>query len=122
MPYATDTKTARMGAVRDKLDAGSGSGVLEMLSAGGAVLCSLTLQKPSGTLSNGVLTLTGPLTGSAAATGTITQARLRDSTGVDVRTGLTVGTSGADIVLSAVTISALPTTVTINTATIQHAA
>jgi hypothetical protein len=121
--YTTAVKTARMTAVRDAIDGGSGAGVLEIGTTGmGTVLATVTLSDPSGTVSGAVLTLSGmPHSDTSAdATGTAAAARIRDSAGTDVITGLTVGTSGTDIVLDSTSITA-GQTVTINSATITHA-
>lgn len=122
--YAADVKDSRMTAVRDQIDAGAGAGKLEIGTAGmAAVLATITLGDPSGTISGGVLTLSGfPRSDTSAdGTGTAAAARIRDSDNNDVITGLTVGTSGADINLDSVSITA-GQTVTINSATITHAA
>lgn len=122
--YSNATKTARMTAVRDQIDAGAGAGVLQIGTTGmGTVLAEITLNDPSGTVSGSVLTLSGfPKSDTSAnASGTAAAARIRDSSGNDVITGLTVGTSGTDVVLDSVSITA-GQTVTINSATFTHAA
>lgn len=122
--YPTAVKTARMTAVRDQIDGGAGAGVLQIGTASMAtVLAEITLGDPSGTVSGAVLTLSGfPRSDTSAnATGTAAAARIRDSAGTDVITGLTVGTSGSDINLDSTSITA-GQTVTINSATITHAA
>lgn len=122
--YSTAVKTARMTAVRDQIDAGAGAGILQIGTTGmGTVLAEITLNDPSGTISGAVLTLSGfPKSDTSAnATGTAAAARIRDSGGTDVITGLTVGTTGSDINLDSVSITA-GQTVTINSATITHAA
>lgn len=122
--YSTATKNARMTAVRDQIDAGSGPGVLQIGTTGMAtVLAEITLNDPSGTISGAVLTLSGfPKSDTSAnATGTPAAARIRDSAGNDVITGLTVGLSAADIILDSLSITA-GQTVTINSAAITHAA
>lgn len=122
--YTTAVKTARMTAVRDQIDLGAGAGVLQIGTAGMAtVLAEFTLNDPSGTISNGVLTLSGfPKSDTSAnASGTAAAARIRDSNATDVVTGLTVGTSGTDIILDSVSITS-GQTVTLNSATITHAA
>lgn len=122
--YPTGVKTARMTAVRDKIDAGTGAGKLEICSAAyAAILATITLGDPSGTITNDVLTLSGfPRSDTSADnTGTAAVARIRDSDNVDVITGLTVGLSGSDINLDSLSITA-GQTVTINSATITHAA
>jgi hypothetical protein len=111
-----------MQAVRDAIDAGSGAGKLEIGTAGMAlVLATITLADPASTVSGAVLTLAGmPKSDTAAdASGTAAAARIRDSDNNDVVTGLTVGTSGTDIVLDSVSITA-GQTVTITAGTITH--
>lgn len=121
--YTTAVKTARMTAVRDQIDGGAGAGTLEIGTAGMAsVLATITLNDPSGSIAGAVLTLSGfPKSDSSADnTGTAAAARIRDSAGTDVITGLTVGTSGSDINLDSTSITA-GQTVTINSATVTHA-
>lgn len=121
--YSNTAKTNRMTAVRDTIDAGSGAGVLQIGTTGMAtVLAEITLNDPSGTVSGSVLTLSGfPKSDTSAnATGTAAAARIRDSSGNDVITGLTVGTSAADIILDNTSINS-GQTVTINSASITHA-
>lgn len=122
--YSTATKTARMNAVVAQIDAGAAAGKLEIGTAGMAtVLATFTLNDPCGTVSGAVLTLSGfPKSDTAADnTGTAAAARIRDSNNVDIITGLTVGLSGTDIVLDSVNFTT-GQTVTINSATITHAA
>ncbi len=122
--YPTAVKTARMTAVRDLIDAGSGPGVLQIGTTGMAsILAEITLNDPSGTISSDVLALSGfPKSDTSANnTGTAAAARIRDSNGNDVITGLTVGLLAADIILDSVSITA-GQTVTINSAAITHAA
>lgn len=122
--YTTAVKTARMTAVRDQIDAGAGAGILEIGTTGMAtVLAQFTLNDPSGTISGAVLTLSGfPKSDTSAnASGTAAAARIRDSNNTDIVTGLTVGTSATDIILDSVSITA-GQTVTLNSATITHAA
>lgn len=121
--YSATAKTNRMTAVRDTIDAGTGPGVLQIGTAGMAtVLAEITLGDPCGTVSGSTLTLSGfPRSDTSAnATGTAAAARIRDGSGNDVITGLTVGTSGSDINLDSTNITA-GQTVTINSATITHA-
>ena len=122
--YASTLKDTRMTAVRDAIDAGSGAGYLEICSAAyAAVLATITLADPSGTISSGVLTFSGMPKSDTSAdnTGTAAIARIKDSNGNVVVQGLTVGTSGTDIVISSTSIVA-GDTVTLNSATITHAA
>ena len=123
--YSTAAKTARLQAVVTQIDAGAGPGTLEIGTAGMAsVLAVLTLADPSGTVAGDVLTFDfDPDISDASAdnTGTAAAARIKDSNGVVIISGLTVGTSGADIILDSVSITA-GQTVTLTTGTITHAA
>ncbi len=99
--YSIPCINNRLLGVVTTIDAGAGNGLLVLL-AGSTVICSITLQKPSGTASGGVLTFTAPLLGTAAAAGSVTTAQLLDSTGAVVVSGLTAGIplSGADVIIS----------------------
>jgi hypothetical protein len=101
LTYTTAVKTSRMTAVRDQIDLGSGPGILEIGTAAmAAVLATVPLDDPSGTISGAVLTLSGfPKTVAATGAGVAAAARIRDSANIDVITGLTVGASGTDIIL-----------------------
>jgi hypothetical protein len=108
--YNTATLNARLTQVINNIDAGPGSGVLRLGTSGMAlILSSITLAKPSGTVAGGVLTFSGtPLADpSAANSGSLANARIEDSTGVVVASGLTIGTSSAfDIVMTSTTVIA----------------
>lgn len=119
--YAAGLRTTRMTSVRDAIDAGSGPGVLEIgSSAMGTILASITLSDPCGTISGDVLTLTLPHSDTSADnSGTAAAARIKDSTGAVVVSGLTVGLSASDIILDSVNITA-GQTITINSGTITH--
>lgn len=121
--YTTAVKTARMTAVRDQIDLGAGAGILKIRDSGNVVLASITLADPSGTITNDVLTFSGfPRSDTAAdATGTANNAIITDSNGTTVISGLTVGLSASDIILDSLSIT-LGQTVTLNSATITHAA
>lgn len=120
--YTTPVKNARLEAVVSQIGS---AGVLEIGTTGmGSVLATIALGNPAGTATGAVLTFSGfPRSDvSADATGTAAAARIRTATGgTDIVTGLTVGTSGSDINLDNTSISA-GQTVTINSATITHAA
>lgn len=121
--YTTAVKNARMSAVVNQIDAGAGAGVLQIGTTGMAsILAEITLADPSGTVTGGVLTFSSfPRSDTSANnTGTAAAARIRDSNGVDIITGLSVGTTGSDINLDSVSITA-GQTVTITSATITHA-
>lgn len=122
--YTTAVKNARMDAVAAQIDGGSGAGVLQIgTTSMASVLAEFTLNDPcAAAASGGVLTLSGfPKSDTSANnTGTAAAARIRDSNGVDIITGLTVGTSASDINLDSTSITS-GQTVTINSATITHA-
>jgi hypothetical protein len=122
--YSTAAKNARLNAVVTLIDAGAAAGVLQIGTAGMAsVLAEFTLADPCGTVATGVLTFDfDPDISDTSAnnSGTAAAARIRDSDGNDIITGLTVGTSGTDIVLDSTSITA-GQTVTITAGTITHA-
>lgn len=122
--YSTAAKTARMAAVIAQIDAGAAAGTLEIGTTGmGSVLAILTLADPCGSAASGVLTFDFDPDISDASTnasGTAAEARIKDSDGTVIISGLTVGTSGTDIVLDSVSITA-GQTVTLTTGTITHA-
>lgn len=121
--YTTSVKNARLNAVNTAIGA---TGVLEIGTAGMAtVLATIPLTNPAAlSIASGVLTFNfNPAISdsSADATGTAAAARIRTAPGgIDVVTGLTVGTSAADIILDSVNITA-GQTVTITAASITHA-
>lgn len=121
--YAMATKNTRMNDVINAIDGQSGNGYIEIGTAGMAiVLVQISLQKPSFTENNGVITMAGaPKSGVAGASGTAAVAEILDGSGTVQISGLTVGTSGTDIVLSSTAISS-GQTVTLNSATITHSA
>lgn len=122
--YSTATKQARLNAVISAIDAGAAAGTLEIGTASMAsVLAILTLADPCGSASGGTLTFDFDpdiSDTSADASGTAAEARIKDSDGNVIISGLTVGTSGTDIVLDSVSITA-GQTVTLTTGTITHA-
>ena len=119
--YTTAVKNARLTAVVTQIGA---TGVLEIGTTGMAsILATITLNSTAGTAASGVLTFSGfPKSDTSADnTGTAATARIRTATGgTDIVTGLTVGTTGSDINLDSVSITA-GQTVTITSATITHA-
>ena len=118
--YSAAVKTARMQAVATQMGSGA---KLEIGTAGMAsILATIPLDATPGTVAGSVLTLSGfPKSDTSAdASGTAAAARIRTSADVDVITGLTVGTSGTDVVLDSVSITA-GQTVTIQSGTFTHA-
>ncbi len=95
--YDTATKTARMTATRDRIDSGGAAGRLELATAGYAlVLATITLGysgNSTGTVTGDTLTLAGFPRSDASAdnSGKAIAARVRNSAGADIITGLTVG-------------------------------
>ena len=122
MDYDAGTKTSRMEAVADNIDGASSPGYIEIGTAGMAsVLATIPLDQPCGSVAGSVLTLSGfPKSDTAAdASGTAAEAQICDGNGIARVTGLTVGTSGTNVVLDSTTITA-GQTVTLNSATITH--
>ena len=101
--YNTPTISDRLQAVIDNIDGGGGNGNLKLYTATSTLLSTISLARPCGTIDSGVLTFVGTLLDpSAAATGTAVTARIEDSTGVVVISGLTVGIplSASDVIMS----------------------
>lgn len=100
--YSTTAINARLNGVVSAIDGGAGNGVMLLLS-GGTVLATITLAKPCGIVAGGVLTFVVPQSDvSADATGNADGARIEDSTGAVMVSGLTVGVplSGANVIIS----------------------
>jgi hypothetical protein len=110
----------------ESVDAGSGPGQLVIGTsalAGGitGVLATIPLQKPSFSFAGGVATLLGvPLSVAALAGGTAAKAELRDSAGNVIVSGLTVGTSAADVIVTTTTVNPGQTVQVIAVSTISH--
>ena len=119
--YRTTLKTTRMTAVRDDIDSGAGAGFIEICSASyAAVLATITLADPCGTVTTDTLTFTMPQSDSSADnTGTAAVARIKESGGTTVVNNLTVGTSGANINLNSLSITS-GGTVTLSSGTLVH--
>lgn len=120
--YTNAVKTNRMSATRDHF----ANGTLEIGTTGFAtILCTFNLSPAGGTVATDTWTVqfdAGNNTSSVSATGsgTAVTARLKTNGGIIDLSGLTVGTSGTDIVLDN-NVIALGQTIQINGATIQHA-
>jgi hypothetical protein len=121
--YATTLRTTRMQDVIDAIDAGAGAGYIEICTTAYAtVLATIPLADPCGTAAAGVLTFdTTPAIEdtSADASGDPSIARAKDSDGNVVVSGMTVGTSGTNIILTSASIVATEP-VTITSATITE--
>lgn len=122
--YRAPLKTTRMTAVMDDIDSGTGAGTLEICTSGYAlVLATFTCNDPCGTVSGDVLSFSGlTKTATAGNTGTAVIARFKNSSGTDITTGLTVGTSGADIIISPSTSITSGQTVEWTAGSITHSA
>ena len=119
LTYSVDAKNARMTATRDAC----ADGTLEILTSADAVLASIGLSTAGGTVAGGVWTLAfdGPAT--ASSTGTATKARIKNSSGTVVGSGLTVSAVGGsgEIKLDSTSITT-GQTLTVSTMTIAHPA
>lgn len=117
--YTNAVKTARMTATRDHF----ANGTLEILDVNGTtVIATFGLSAGGGTISTDTWTLTFDSTTVAASNGGVaTTARIKTSGSTADLTGLTVSESSGDIIIDNTDINA-GQNVTINSATIQHAA
>lgn len=123
--YSTATKTARLNAVVTQIGA---SGKLKLRSSTDVLLATFTLAATAGTASGDVLTFSdangataGILNTTASAAGIAAKAEITTSADVVVISGLTVGTSAADLIIDNNNLAA-GQGVTVTSATIQHAA
>lgn len=118
MTLSTTALAAINAAAAIAAAAGLSGGTLEVLDSGGTVLLSVGLGTP--TASGAVTTMGGfPKTVTASASGTAASARYRTSSGGDWKTGMTVGTSGTQVILSSLTITS-GQSVTVSSATLTH--
>lgn len=110
--YSNSLKTTRMNDVKTAMDAGSGAARIQIANSSGFgsatnILVTINFNDPASTVSTDVLTFAGlPVSANASFTGTATQARILDSDLNVVISGLTVGTSGTNIVLNTTSIEA----------------
>lgn len=116
--YTNAAKTARMTATRDHF----ANGTLQIGTTGmGTVLATYGLSASGGTIAADTWTLTFDAnTVAASATGTAAAARIVTAGAANDLTGLTVGTSGTDIVIDSTSITS-GQNVTVSAATVQHA-
>jgi len=117
--YNSTVRTARLNVVASAVAAGDDPGVLQVGTAGMAlVLYEIPLTDPPSVAGDVLTLLAAPAEVTAVASGTAAAARVRDSNDADVVTGLTVGLSDADVltdVLAVVenqTVRALGATIT----------
>jgi hypothetical protein len=120
--YAASLKTTRMQAIVTALGAAAKLVLgTSALSGATGVLATETLPATAGTVSGSVLTFSStPYSVAAAAAGTLAKAELRTSADAVIISGLTVGTSGADIIVDTTTISSIGQMVNINSGTLTH--
>lgn len=122
--YSSAAKSARMQAVADLIDSGVGAGSVEIGTVGmSTVLATLALVEPCGTVSGAVLTLDFDpdiADTSADNSGTPAEACIKNGSGAIVVSGLSVGTSAADIILDSSAIYA-GQTVTLTSGSLTHA-
>lgn len=118
--YAAAVRTARLQAVVDAIDAGT-AGKLKFYTAADELLATLTLADPCGTVSGDILTFDADpdITAAASGTGTVAKATITTSADAVIVSGLTVGTSGADIIVDSTSITS-GQTVSFNSGTIRH--
>lgn len=119
--YAETVKNARLAAVMAALDAGTGPGQLRIRTAANGVLVTIPLDEGVTPAAGELDLLAAPATAEATGTGTAANAILTDSDGNVVASGLTVGTSGTDIIVDSTNITT-GQDVTVNSAVITHAA
>ncbi len=120
--YSTTTRTARMTAVETALDGGTGPATLEIGTTGMAsILVTFTMSDPAGTVSGDVLTAsTMPKSATAGNTGTAAEARLKESGGTVIVSGLTVGTVGTNVIISPTTTITSGQTCNLTAITLTH--
>jgi len=91
------------------------------LSGATGVLATFTLSTTPATVSGDVLTLSGvPLSVAASASGTAALAELRNNAGTVILSGLTVGTSGTNVIISPSTTITSGQTCQVTALTVTH--
>jgi hypothetical protein len=100
--YPSSIINERLQIVASAIDAAGGNGVLRLLNSANSVLSSLQLARPAVTVSGTLMSFNGLalVDPAAAASGVMTVARIEDSAGNIVISGLTVGNAasgGGDI-------------------------
>jgi hypothetical protein len=120
--YRSTLRTTRMQAVETDIDGGSGAGTLEIGTTGFAsTLVTFTLSDPAGTVSGDTLTgASMPKTATASAGGVAAEARIKDSAGNIIVSGLTVGTSGTNVIISPSTTISNGQTCNLTALTLTH--
>lgn len=119
--YSTTVLTNRLQQVINAIDGGPSNGFMRLTDISGNVLSSFQLSRPSAVANAGVLTFNGLslIDPAAAASGQAALARVEDSTGLIVISGLTINGPGTpDIFLSPSTAITAGQTVALTAATI----
>lgn len=123
--YSAALQTTRMNSVVSAIDVHANPATLEIGTAGmAATLVTITLADPSFTVAGtpAVATMAGvPKSGVASGSGAAAAARIKEGGGTVIVSGLTVGTSAADIILNSTAITA-GQTITISSGTLTHSA
>lgn len=130
--YSSTLKSKRMQLVADLIAGKTAAASTGTATAGNLVIGTSALSGATGVLatvalsttpfteSGGVLTLQGtPLTATASATGTAAKAEIRDNAGNVIVSGLTVGTSSADVIVGTTAITS-GQTVSVSSGTLTH--
>lgn len=105
----TAARNAACDAIVDLLDAGAGAGTLEFQTSGDVEVATLTFSDPAfGAAATGVATASAITSDTNATGGTIAKFRVFDSDSNEVLSG-SVGTSGQDINLNTLSVSASDT-------------
>ena len=119
--YRSSLRTTRMTDVVTDIDSGAGAGKIKIGTTGmGTTLAVLPCSDPCGSVSGDTLTFSAITADSSAdATGTAAEAIITNSSDVTIVSGLTVGTSGANINLNTVSIVA-GANVSLSSGTITH--
>lgn len=121
--YAAAVRTARLQQVLNAIDQDAGAGTLEIGTTGFAsTLVTFTLVDPAGSVTGDTLTIDcdPDISATASATGTAAEARIKDNSGDIIVSGLTVGTSGTNLVISPSTSITSGQTVNLVSLTIAH--
>ncbi len=102
----TSARNAAADAIVDLIDAGSGVGYLEFQTSGDVEVATLTFSDPAfGNAASGTATASAITDDSNATGGTVAKFRIFDSDDNEILSG-SVGTSGEDINLNTLSVSA----------------
>ena len=106
--HPTAVRNAIADLVVDRVDAGAGAGTLEFQTSGDVEVATCTFPDPAfGAASSGIATAGTIVDDTSATGGTVTKARLKDSTGTEVAAcSVTATGGGGDIELSSVSVGA----------------